>query len=198
MTPVIVNTAAACITMLLMFGGIKAGVAKKNKPALIVSCVSLFLPAGVFGIHAMFMWCVLILQAYTDAAEHSVFGIVTLAAFAAEVIYLIATRSSAVQPADTLWFPVIYILALGIMRIFALGDIEMMFPVMLYAYNTGHNPLEYMVHYVVFSMVFLVLYTGVINAVRAARHKETSWYEAAVPGMAMAYFIIEGMAAVGV
>ncbi len=39
MMPVIVNTAAACITMLLVLVLLKAGVVKRNMAALIISCV---------------------------------------------------------------------------------------------------------------------------------------------------------------
>jgi hypothetical protein len=43
----------------------------------------------------------------------------------------------------------------------------------------------------IFSVAVFVVYTVLVNAVRAVRHKKPSWYGALVPGMAAAYFIIE-------
>ena len=63
--------------------------------------------------------------------------------------------------------------------------------IMLCAYNTGHDAGRYMVCCLTFSMIFLALYTGAVNAVRAVRHEKTSRYGAFVPAMALSYLITE-------
>ncbi len=190
MMPVIVNTAAACITMLLLLVLLKAGVVKRNMAALIISCVCIVIPIETFDIHRMFLWCVLMLHVYTDVAEHTVISDVTWGALAAEIVYAAATRSFTAQSPYTLLFPAAFIMAVSFMS-FASGDREIFMLIMLYAYNTGHEPGRYMVVYMIFSVAVFVVYTVLVNAVRAVLHKKVSWYGALVPGMAAAYFIIE-------
>lgn len=190
--PVIVNTAAACITMLLLLMLLKAGVVKRNMAALIISCVCMVIPIETFDIHRMLIWCILMLHSYTDVSEHTVFSMVTYAAVAGEVVYGIVIRSYAVQPLYMLIFPTVLIISLTkLLRGLADGDMELFILVMLYAYNMGRRPEAYSVGYMTVAMIMFVLYTGAANAVRLVRHKETSRYGAFVPAMALSYLITE-------
>lgn len=192
MTAVLVKTAAVCVTMLFMVSLMRRGDVRKNIPALIGSCIGLVIPAGLFNIHQMLIWCILMLHSYTDVSEHTVFSMVTYAAVAGEVVYGIVIRSYAVQPLYMLIFPTVLIISLTkLLRGLADGDMEQFILVMLYAYNMGRRPEAYSVGYMTVAMIMFVLYTGAANAVRLVRHKETSRYGAFVPAMALSYLITE-------
>jgi hypothetical protein len=90
----------------------------------------------------MLIWCVLMLHVYTDVAEHTVISDVTWGALAAEIVYAAATRSFTAQSPYTLLFPAAFIMAVSFMS-FASGDREIFMLIMLYVYNTGHEPGRY-------------------------------------------------------
>ena len=204
MTVYIINTVAACITMLLLFRAVKKRVIVKSRAWVTVSAAALIAGIALLDCNGMAVWTVLVLHSYTDITERHVYSVFTWLLAAVEVVRCIVLQTYMVVPLYTLAFSALLVVVvsaapaalLGLIyrRIYswayAAGDIEIFILLILDVYNMGLRPELVMIDYLLDASIVFVTYKVIEGIIRKLRHEAAEARGAFVPAMAVAYFML--------